>query len=378
MIGFGSKFPPRPTTTSRRRFKDAAYIARTAILVATTLVFGASGVAVAQDGAVTLRVSSFHPERAAFSQAIAAWTDEVTKRSEGRITFEHYWGGSLLSAPDTLPGVADGRADLGLTGAVYHPSQLPLSMIDSLPFMSPNAAAIGNAFVEMYETSADLRAEYENSGVLLAGYAPVSVNLFFSKQPIPTMDALQGLRIRTLGLAADALNAAGANPIALPQPQVYESLEKGLLDASFGAGIDLGVDFNFHRLAPHVIDPHYGVWAHGIFVINKGVYDGLDEVSRNIIEEMRREFGEIYIEALLRAEDERCEELKEVNASMTIWPQTEAEKWKAALGDTAREKWLGSQNISDAAGFLGQYEERVRSNEQALEWTGPLERCLAT
>jgi TRAP-type C4-dicarboxylate transport system substrate-binding protein len=333
------------------------------------------GITQLQAQTVQLRVTSFHPERAAFSQAIISWAEQVTKKTDGRIKFQFFWGGSLLSAQDTLPGVADGRADVGLTGAVYHPSQMPLSMIDSLPFMSPNGAAVGEAFNDMYASSSAFRSEYEKSGVILAGYAPVSVNLFFSKRELPTVESLKGLRARTLGLAANALVAVGANPIALPQPQVYDGLEKGLLDAAFGAGIDLGVDFGFQKVAKNVVDPNYGVWAHGILILNKVVYEKMTPSDRKIIDEMRKEFTKKYMEILIIAENDRCKALKEANATMLVWPASETEKWKQILGNIARDKWISSQTIPNAGGFLSEYESLVRGYEQKIKWSSPLERC---
>ena len=39
--------------------------------------------------------------------------DEVTRRTNGRITFEKYFSGSLLKPSDILPGVSSGAADIG-------------------------------------------------------------------------------------------------------------------------------------------------------------------------------------------------------------------------------------------------------------------------
>ena len=233
-VGFGDATRSFRMAISRR-LKALGRSPWVALAFSTCLLSAATDGAHAQQ-AVTLRLSSFHPERATFSRAVKAWTEEVTKRTNENLKFQLFWGGSLLAAVDTLPGVRDGRADLGFTGAVYHPSMLSLSMIDSLPFISGNTAAVGYAFTDMYIRSDALRAEYEQNGIVLMGYAPVSPDLFFSKRPVRDLTELKGLRARTLGYAADALNAAGAYPIGLPRPRSTRLWRRGCSTPPSGPG----------------------------------------------------------------------------------------------------------------------------------------------
>src|SRR5262249_40512891 len=97
---------------------------------------------------ITLKVSTFQKEEAAFSTAFKKWADEVTRRTNGRVKFEFFYSGSLLNTVDTAPGVRDGRADIGFTGAVYEPGRLTLSTVDSIPFLTNNVAALGQAYWE--------------------------------------------------------------------------------------------------------------------------------------------------------------------------------------------------------------------------------------
>ena len=332
-----------------------------------------------QESIINLTVATFQPEQQAMSVAMKNWADAVTQRSQGRITFDFFWQGSLLKATEVAPGVKDGRADIGLSGAVYVPAQLPLSTIDTLPFMTSNVAAVSRTILAMYEENGALRGEYERNNFKMLGYAPVSINLFFTKQPLASLEDLKNLRIRTVGLAATALKAVGANPIALPQDQVYESLQRGLLDGTFGAGIDLGLDFNFQTLAPYITDPQYGVWASGVYLMNKGVYDGLDDNAKAIFDDMFKKFPDFYLTALRKAEDSRCEKVRtDTSVKLVIWPETEIQKWKQAVGDSARKQWIetASRHGVDGAAFLKDYERRLRALEATEEWNSPIERCL--
>jgi TRAP-type C4-dicarboxylate transport system substrate-binding protein len=349
-----------------------------ALLAVCVVAAVASPAVRAQGNVTTLKVASFQPEYQAVSTAIKNWAADITKQSSGRLKFEFFWQGSLLSALEVAPGVRDGRADIGFTGAVYIPSRLPLSTIDTIPFMTTNVAAVGRAFSEMYKKWPELQKEYEKNDYVMVGYTPVSINMFYSKKPINTLADLKNMRIRAVGLTVEALRVAGANPVAIAQDQVYDALSKGLLDAAFGAGMDLGVDFNFHTIANNLIDPNYGVWASGVYIMNRGVYDRLPPDLRQKIDDASATFTEkYYIPELKKDEYSRCDKAKKDGAKVSVWPISETEKWKSALGDTARQKWIStaSQNGVDGAKFLVEYEGLVRQYEKSIPWSGAAERC---
>jgi len=44
-----------------------------------------------------IKLASQSPEADLTSQAVKFWGDTVTQRSGGRITFQYFWGGSLLT-----------------------------------------------------------------------------------------------------------------------------------------------------------------------------------------------------------------------------------------------------------------------------------------
>ena len=349
--------------------------------IACAFVFSAlrAGPAIAQEP-ITLKVSTFQKEDAAFSTAFKKWADEVTQRTNGRVKFQFFYSGALLSTVDTAPGVRDGRADIGFTGAVYEPARLTLSTVDSIPFLTNNVAALGQAYWETYKASPAMQKEYDDANFRLLVYEPASMNLFYSKKPLSGLSDLKGMRIRTVGLAVEALKAAGANPIALPQDQTFDSLQKGLLDATFGAGMDIGVDFGFNTAAPYIVDPNYGVWASGMHVMNKSVWNKLSPDIQAVMIAASDEFlTKYYLPELQRGEDLRCEKAKKEGAKLSVWPESETDKWRSATGDTGRQRWIATAKAKghDAEQFLTQLESRIRTNEKTLPWTSAVKRCLA-
>src|SRR5690606_18927448 len=62
-----------------------------------------------------LRMATPGAEQSVQGQSLVAWAEEVNKATDGTLTIEIYPSGSLLAGTDILPGVADGRADLGMS-----------------------------------------------------------------------------------------------------------------------------------------------------------------------------------------------------------------------------------------------------------------------
>lgn len=338
-----------------------------------------AGQAAAQDkSTATIRVASVLAEQSAMSVAMVKWGEAVTERTEGRIKFRYFWTGTLLGAADSGEGVRDGRAEAGLTGGFNLPARLPLSTIGTIPFMTSNVAAMGHAHLNAYNDNPDFRGEFDKANLRIIGFLPGGVNTVFSKQPIETIEGMAGVKIRTVGLGADAMRAAGANPITVPANEIYESLSKGLLDASSGLPIDAGVDFSLHEAAPNIIDTKYGVYTMALYAMNREVYESFDEETRKVIDEESAAFlDKYYLPEIAAAEKARCEKALADGAKFIVWDDSQAETWKQKLGSAARDNWIASVEKygADGAKFLAEFEEELRKEEAKHAWTNTLTAC---
>lgn len=339
---------------------------------------GMLALAVPAEAETTLTLASYVPEQSASAKSLMAWANDVTERTNGELKFKFFWSGSLLSPADTAQGIRDGRADIGLVAQVYMPSRLPLSTVDSIPFLTSNVRAFGHAFADTYKASEAMRAEYANNGLHMLLFAPADENMFYSKTPLNGVADLKNKRIRGIGLGTMALQAVGASPVAISQTEVYEALNKGVLDATSGATLDLGVDFGFHTVAPYIVDPNYGIYASGSYSINKAKYDALAPEVKSVLDEMAAKFLDDYFYPDMKdALADRCRKALDAGAKIIVWDPKETEAWKAAVGDSARKAWLDgvAKTGADGEAFLADYEARVRANEQSMPWDGAGETC---
>ncbi len=129
-----------------------------------------------------------------------------------------------------------------------------LFLLSSLPFLTASptdAARLRDLARPGYAAAAERR------GAVLLWTTPWPPSGFWTRQPVTTVAALRGLRIRTYdSTGTTVLRAAGAAPEALSFAEVEARLEAGTLDAVLSSG-DGGAGRRLWRWLPHFTEASY-------------------------------------------------------------------------------------------------------------------------
>ena len=108
--------------------------------ISIILVFGAfffiTPTAESAEKQIELVFSSYLKENFTNNLTCKFWMDEVTKRTNGRVKFKTFYSGTLLKGKESLPGCGRGQCDLTLCPDAYTADRHPLSMVQTLLFMS--------------------------------------------------------------------------------------------------------------------------------------------------------------------------------------------------------------------------------------------------
>ena len=87
------------------------------------------------------------------------WLDEVEKRTEGRVTFDRIFGGTLGDLGSQPENLQARVFDLGQISYVYSPGLFPLGTVTTLPAIEDNGHVWGRATHELAQTPL-LEAEF--------------------------------------------------------------------------------------------------------------------------------------------------------------------------------------------------------------------------
>ncbi len=253
------------------------------LIAATSML--ASTAAMAQD--VTIRASSWHPPKhPGVAQGYEPFMKYVKKHSDGTMDFKFWSGGALLGATDTLPGVENGIADIGVLALTYFPAEFPhAQLISDMAMMSNDAAAITGAVTELVVLHcAPCLKDFTDKGIIFTSTYSTTPYELISKDPITSVEDLRGKKFRSGGPLWDRwVQDVGGTAINVPASEMFESLDRGGVDVVIFSPSALQ-SFSLWDVAKNTLELPLGTYAAmSTFTINQAFWRGLTEDQRHVI-----------------------------------------------------------------------------------------------
>ena len=142
---------------------------------------------------------------------------------------EYHAGGSAFANPKKLyPQLSRGITDLSLMPLAYTPGRFPLAEIAMLPFIQRDHKALATAVTKL--SGKYLTKEFKGTHTFaLLALPPYNIHL---KKPVKNIATdLKGLRLRVVGKGlSNAFRKLGADVVGMPITQVYENMQKGVMN----------------------------------------------------------------------------------------------------------------------------------------------------
>jgi TRAP-type C4-dicarboxylate transport system substrate-binding protein len=160
------------------------------------------------------------------------WMEEVKKRANNAVTFDHYPAQQLGKAADMLKLTQTGVADIGYVAPAYVSDKMPVSEVAMLPGAFQHSCQGTLAYWKLARNGVIAEQDYaaNNIRLLLAVSLP-QYRILTVKAPVKDAADVAGLKLRSTGGAQDlTLRAIGAVPVRMAAPDAYESLQRGTMD----------------------------------------------------------------------------------------------------------------------------------------------------
>ena len=214
------------------------------------------------------------------------WGKEVESRSNGRIKISFFHGGTLTKAAQTYEAVETGVADIGMSAFAYTRGRFPLLEGLDLPVGYPDgvtATKIANEMVKKYQPE-------ELSGVHVLYLHAHGPGILASRKKVETVSEMSSMKIRATGLSAKIVSAIGGTPVSMSQGDTYESLQKGVVDATF-CPIETLKGWKQGEVIDYVIDTKAVGYTTSMFaVMNKAKWESLPADLQDVITEVSSEW----------------------------------------------------------------------------------------
>ncbi len=197
------------------------------IILAAALIMGVP--AVVKAAPIHLTYSNFFPPSHIQSKLAAAWCKEVEKRTHGKVKITYYPGGTLTKGKNCYDGVVNGLSDIGMSVLGYTRGRFPIMQAVDLPLGYTSGKVATNICNAVYKKFKD--PGFNDTQVMyLMAHGPGI--LFTRKKPVRKLEDLKGMKIRAHGTTAALVKALGGTPVAMPMPELYQALQKGVVDGA--------------------------------------------------------------------------------------------------------------------------------------------------
>lgn len=277
---------------------------------------------------ITLTYSVFFPATHVQSKLAEAWSQEVEKRTNGKVKVEVYAGGTLTKGPQVYDGVVSGISDIGFSVLGYTLGRFPLMEVVDLPLGYRNgveATAVANAVYEKFKDQVLTDTEV----MYLHAHGP---GLLHTKgKVVKKLEDLKGLKIRGHGTSSRVVEALGATPVAKAMGETYQILEKNVVDGSVHP-IEANKGWKLVEVIDAVTLDFSAAYTTTFFVVmNKDKWKALPDDVKNVIREINKEWIPKHAAAWDESDKEGYELLKERKKEIVELDPQESARWEQAV-----------------------------------------------
>ena len=274
-----------------------------------------------------LTYSIFFPATHGQCKAGIAWAKQIEQRTNGQVKITVFPGGALTKANQCYDGVVKGITDIGMSCFAYTRGRFPVMEADDLPLGYPNglaASRIVNAFYHQVKPQelSDVQVMY------LHAHGP---GLLHTKKPVQKLDDLRKMKIRSTGLSTKIVEALGAVPVAMPQGSTYESLQKAVVEGTFGP-MEVLKGWRQAEVVKYTTNCKQIGYTTSMFVVmNRNKWNSLPVEIQSIINSVNREWVDVHGVAWDALDDQGRDFTIQQKNHIFELSEKEVERWKKAV-----------------------------------------------
>jgi TRAP-type C4-dicarboxylate transport system substrate-binding protein len=327
----------------------------TGIAAAVALGFAAGAPAQTE-----LKFTTFVPPTHGFAvDVLEPLGKDIEKRSGGKVTVRVFAGNSPFGKVENQADqVKQGVTDLafGLNGIPR--GRFPRTSIMEMPFVAESADSASKALWAMLAGS--LAEDYKD-------FKPIALHchnpgLFHTRdKSLKTIADVKGLRMRAPNPPTQALLAfLGATPVGMPPGQVYENIEKGVIDGAVFPW-DAIKGFRLENILKHHLDARVYTSCFHLVMSPKRYAELAPDVQRAIDattgEALSGKFGAWWN----KWDQAGLDAVQPLNHEIVRVPDATREKWRAELkpvidGELAK---LEKEGIANARAIYDEMRKQV-------------------
>jgi TRAP-type C4-dicarboxylate transport system substrate-binding protein len=291
------------------------------------VAFLAMGSIKAEAAPIKLTFSIFFPPTHGQAKAAIDFAKEVEKRTNGKVEITTFPGGTLTNAPQCYDGVVKGISDMGNSCFAYTRGRFPVMAAVDLPMGYKNgvvASHVANDFAKSVNPK-----ELQDVKVLyIHAHGP---GILHTKSPVKNLEDLKGLKIRATGLSAKVVEALGGVPVAMPQGDTYEALQKGVVEGTFGP-IEVLKGWKQGEVIKYTTECYSVGYTTAMFVVmNLKKWNALPADVKKVIDAVSAEWVDVHGKAWVSTDTAGREFTLSLGNKIIPLSDEESARWRKAV-----------------------------------------------
>jgi TRAP-type C4-dicarboxylate transport system substrate-binding protein len=294
---------------------------------------------------VRLKIATMAPEGTLWMKEIRRASEEITERTDGRVSFRFYPGGTMGSDAAVLRKIRIGQLQGGVVLAGSLSDIDPNFEIYSLPLLFRSYGEVDFVRARMDEVLID---ELEGRGFVAFGFTETGFTYLLSSQPTRTFDDLKGRKTWMMQddpISLAIVEAAGLSPVPLPISDVLTGLQTGLIDTVAAPPVG-AIALQWFTKAKYLTDLPI-TYVCGTMVVNAETFKKIKPEDQKIVREVLGRAIETLDETSRDDNQEARQALVEQGVEF-VHPTGETRTQWERIAATATERLIAEQGYDPA------------------------------
>jgi TRAP-type mannitol/chloroaromatic compound transport system substrate-binding protein len=222
-------------STPSKAFSRRSFLRTGAVAGGAAAASGLAAPAVLAQAPLTVKMQTSWPASDIWMDMARQYTTACEEMSGGRLKFDLLPAGAVVGAFQVLDGVNDGVIDAAHSVSAYwYGKHKAASFFGTGPVFGGTATTMLGWFYQGGGAEFYRELTQDVLGLNVYGFFgfPMPAQPFgWFKNPVATVDDIQGFKYRTVGLAADLMQDMGMSVAQLPGGEIVPAMERGVIDA---------------------------------------------------------------------------------------------------------------------------------------------------
>ena len=298
--------------------------------------------AVRKEGpSITFKFAATAPESDLSGTGYKYWAQLIDERTGGRIKFQFFWAGSLLTSQQQFQGLRDGLADFGGPAMATLSGQVLDVATFEVPFAYPTDLQLTLPFYrEVEPILTDVFSAY-NQRIVYASPSTTPDPITCRDKFLDSEKAWQGALVRAAGKwKGRTMEVWGAKPVVIDISEAYTAIQRGTTDCLLLV-YNLLDSFKIYEVAKYVTRIDHSINLQ-VVSANLAAWSKLPPEDQQILIDAGRETQDFLVKQRSELVTKTLEKFKAEGVNICTPSQQELNRLRSAmepvLGEIAKQQ----------------------------------------